>query len=93
MKELDNTIEYIDRKLALSEVQFNNVLSSDYTYSVDCTSESGNTKINIFKKILRRDYGIKLSDACAKKEMNKLLEVYRNIIKNKRNICMKNMRS
>ena len=93
MKELNTTKKYSKKQqdLVLSEVECGNVVFSNIPLYTHSTSESSN--IEIFKDIIWRDFGMKVSNEYAKKEMNKLLEVYRNIIKNKRNICMKNMRS
>ena len=41
MIELDNTNEYEKKDIVLSAVQFDNVLSSNSTYSSDCTAEGG----------------------------------------------------
>lgn len=94
MKELNTTIKYSENRkdLALSEVECRNVVFSNVSLYKHSTSEGGN-KIKIFKDILKQDYGVMVSDGCAENEMNKLLEVYRNIIKNKRNICMRNMKN
>ena len=41
MIELDNTNEYEKKDIVLSAVQFDNVLSSNSTYSSDYTAEGG----------------------------------------------------
>ena len=55
MEELDSTKENVMEEVALSVVQFDDVLSSNSTFSVDCTTESGIDleKKNLIKLFLR----------------------------------------
>lgn len=80
MKELHETTEYITKqKVALSDVQLDTVSCSNDIYSSDCTSES----VKKFIEILHKDYGLNITNDVAQRELNNLLEVYRNIINRK----------